>query len=130
MRTIYHRFYNFYWFNFCSISWIISFVLCLGIDFFYRMRIYTFMSVLCFETKSIKKTYSLLTACKVALVYFLPVDPVLKYSILILSGTPCASVILTLAEIHKSERESSANCILLSTLLCLITLPLLALLIH
>ncbi len=65
-----------------------------------------------------------------ALVYFLPVDPVLKYSILILSGTPCASVILTLAEIHKSERESSANCILLSTLLCLITLPLLALLIH
>jgi len=65
-----------------------------------------------------------------AVVYFMPLDPVFKYSILILSGTPCASVILTLAEMHHSERELSANCILLSTILCLITLPLLALLIH
>ncbi len=58
-------------------------------------------------------------------VCLLPLSEVIKASILILSGAPCAAVILNLAEIHHSERELAANCVLLSTLLCLVTLPLL-----
>lgn len=54
-----------------------------------------------------------------------PVSYPFKASITILSGTPCASIILGLAEIHRSNRETASNCILLSTLLCLITIPLL-----
>ena len=46
---------------------------------------------------------------------------------MILSATPCAAVILSLAEIHRSEEEVSAACILASVLLCTVTVPLLAL---
>ncbi|MGN1373135.1 MAG: AEC family transporter [Candidatus Coproplasma sp.] len=62
-------------------------------------------------------------------VYFIPFEQAFKTSVLILSGTPCASVISGLAEIHHSETELSANCILLSTLLCIATVPLLTLLV-
>ena len=62
-------------------------------------------------------------------VYFIPFDQAFKTSVLVLSGTPCAAVILSLAEIHHSEMELSANCILLSTLLCIATVPLLTLLV-
>ena len=61
-------------------------------------------------------------------VYFLPLDYAFKGSILILSAVPCASVILNMAEMHNSETELAANCVLLSTLLCFITIPVLALL--
>lgn len=63
-----------------------------------------------------------------ALVFFLPVPFSFKASILILAATPCASIILNLAEIHHSQMELSANCILVSTLLSFITLPLMSLL--
>ena len=62
------------------------------------------------------------------LVYFLPIPYSFKACIVVLSGTPCASVILNLAEIHHSEMELSANCILVSTLLSFITIPLITLL--
>lgn len=61
-------------------------------------------------------------------VYFLPLDFAFKASILILSAVPCASVILNLAEMHRSETELAANCVLLSTLICFITIPLLVML--
>lgn len=60
-------------------------------------------------------------------VYFLPFDSAFKAAVLILSATPCASVILSMAEMYKSETEISANCILLSTLICFITIPLMTL---
>ena len=63
-----------------------------------------------------------------ALVYFLPIDPTIKASVLILSGTPCAAVILSLAEIHRSDAELAANCILITTLFCFLTIPTLTLL--
>ncbi len=63
-----------------------------------------------------------------ALVYFLPVDPTIKASILVLSSTPCAAVILSLAEIHRSNSEIAANCILITTLFCFLTIPTLTLL--
>lgn len=62
-------------------------------------------------------------------VYFIPFEQAFKISVLILSGTPCAAVISSLAEMHHSETELSANCILLSTLLCIATVPLLTLLV-
>jgi predicted permease len=62
-----------------------------------------------------------------AAVYFLPFDYAFKASILILSSVPCASVILNMAEIHHAEEELSANCVLVSTLFCFLTIPLLVL---
>ena len=64
-----------------------------------------------------------------ALLFFIPLPASFKASMLILAATPCASIILNLAEIHGKETEMSANCILLSTILCILTIPLLALLI-
>ncbi len=54
---------------------------------------------------------------------FLPLDPVFEGTLVILSATPCAAVILSLAEIHHNEEEASASCILASVLLCLATVP-------
>lgn len=92
-------------------------------------------------TVSIKKLFSrpmvyIICLCKLILfplfcysaVIFLPLPESFKLSVLILSGVPCASVILGMAEIHHSETELSANCVLVSTLLCLFTIPLLTLL--
>ena len=61
-------------------------------------------------------------------VYFLPLSFAFKASILILSSAPCASVILNLAEMHSGETELAANSVLLSTLMCFITIPLLSML--
>ena len=58
-----------------------------------------------------------------------PLDPVFKASVLILAGTPCASIILNLAEMHNNGQELAANCALLSTLLSLLTIPLLSFLV-
>ena len=49
----------------------------------------------------------------------------------ILAATPCASIILSLAELHGSGgAEFSANCLLMSTLLCFLTIPLFTLLLE
>ena len=61
-------------------------------------------------------------------VRLLPVGEVFRSSLLILSAVPCASIIFNMAEIHHSETELSANCVMLSTLLCLVTIPLVTLL--
>jgi predicted permease len=60
------------------------------------------------------------------IVYFLPfLDDEFKASIFILSGAPCAAVILSLAELHNTEQELSANVVLVSTIFCVVTLPIL-----
>ncbi len=61
-----------------------------------------------------------------ALIYFLPVSNTFKSAMFILCGTPCASVMLNLAEMYEGETELAANCVLLSTLLCVFTIPILA----
>lgn len=63
-----------------------------------------------------------------AVAFFLPVPYAFKASLFILGGVPCASVILNMAEIHGKEQKMSANCILLSTLLCIFTIPVMSLL--
>ena len=92
-------------------------------------------------TVSLKKLFTrpmiyLICACKLIVyplfcffaVYFLPLDFAFKASILILASVPCASVILNMAEMHHAETELAANCVLLSTLLCFMTIPVLVLL--
>ena len=56
--------------------------------------------------------------------------PDFKKAILILSAVPCASVLLNMAEIHHQEEELAANCVLVSTLLCFITIPVVTLLLN
>ncbi len=63
------------------------------------------------------------------LVLPLPLDPVFKGCMLMLAATPCASIVLNLAEMHNSGQELAADCALLSTLLSVATIPLLSLLI-
>ena len=63
-----------------------------------------------------------------AMVYFLPFDDVFKLTFIIAAGCPCASIILSLAEIHDVEQKTSAYALLISSILCVITLPLLSLL--
>ncbi len=60
-----------------------------------------------------------------AIVYFLPFDPIFKAAMFILGGTPCAAVMLNIAEMYGGETEIAANCVLLSTLLCVFTIPIL-----
>lgn len=64
-------------------------------------------------------------------VYFLPfLETEFKAAILIISAVPCASVILNMAEIHHAEEELAANCVLVSTMLCVITIPIVTLLLN
>ncbi|MBE6810366.1 MAG: hypothetical protein E7521_04830 [Ruminococcaceae bacterium] len=63
-------------------------------------------------------------AC-LAIVYYLPLSPVFKAAMFILGGTPCAAVMLNIAEMYDGETELAANCVLLSTLLCVFTIPVL-----
>lgn len=85
---------------------------------------------------SFKKLFSrayvyIICACKLlifpfaclAIVYFLPLDPIFKAAMFILGGTPCAAVMLNIAEMYDGETELAANCVLLSTLLCVFTIP-------
>lgn len=58
-------------------------------------------------------------------VCFLPLDFAFKAAMMILSSTPCASVLLNIAEMHHGETELAANSVLVSTLLCFLTIPLL-----
>ncbi len=57
-----------------------------------------------------------------------PLEPIFRNSMLVLAATPCASILLNLAEIHRNGQELAANCALLSTLLSILTIPLLTLL--
>ena len=62
-----------------------------------------------------------------AIVYFLPIDYSVKVTLFILSAMPCASVNLNLSEIYGGDSKTAANTILLSTLLCVVSIPLLLL---
>lgn len=55
-------------------------------------------------------------------------DEMLRISLVLLSGMPAATIILNLAEMYGSDRTTAANCILMSTLLSIITIPVILLL--
>jgi len=61
-------------------------------------------------------------------VYFIPgLDNTFKACILILSAAPSGAIILSLAELHQTEQDLCASVVLLCTLLCVITIPVLSL---
>ncbi len=61
-------------------------------------------------------------------VYFIPgLDDTFKACVLILSAAPSGAIILSLAELHQTEQELCASVVLLCTLLCVITIPVLSL---
>ncbi|MBP5161546.1 MAG: AEC family transporter [Spirochaetales bacterium] len=62
------------------------------------------------------------------LLLFPGIDQTFKVSMVILAGCPCASMILALAEMHDCEQKHAAYTVLISAILCVITLPLLTLL--
>lgn len=63
----------------------------------------------------------------VAFVPFL--DDIFKLSMFVLSAAPSAAIILSIAEFCGCEQELSANVLLMTTLLCIITLPLLCMIV-
>ncbi len=62
------------------------------------------------------------------LVKFLPLDYGFKTAFFILSACPSASVVLNLAELHGAGQKAAADSVLISTILCVLTIPLLMLL--
>ena len=52
-----------------------------------------------------------------------------KVSVFVLSAAPTGAIIVSLAEMYGLEQELSANVVLLTTILSIITLPLLLLII-
>ena len=60
-------------------------------------------------------------------VNFLPfADDVLKASVVLLAMTPSGAIIESLAELHECEQEFAANVVLLTTILSVITIPIMA----
>lgn len=55
--------------------------------------------------------------------YFLPVDNIVKATMLILSAMPTATVTLNMSEIFDADSKTAANVVMLSTLLSAITVP-------
>ena len=59
------------------------------------------------------------------MVRFLPgLDSTFKTCVLVLSAAPSGAIILSLAELHRCEQENAASVLLMSTLLCAATIPL------
>ena len=59
------------------------------------------------------------------MVYFIPgLDTPFKTCVLVLSAVPSAAIVLSLAELHRCEQENAASVRLMSTLLCVVTIPL------
>ncbi|UKI51176.1 MAG: AEC family transporter [Clostridium sp.] len=59
-------------------------------------------------------------------VYFIPgLSDMFKISVFVLSAAPTGAIIVSLAEMYGLEQELSANVVLLTTILSIITLPLL-----
>lgn len=83
------------------------------------MNGYVYISAL---TKIVVLPLVMFTVC-----YFLPIDRTLKITLFILSAMPCASVNLNLSEIFNGNKKVAANTILLSTLFCVVTIPVLML---
>ena len=58
-----------------------------------------------------------------AMVYFLPIDPMMKCAFYVISACPVASVVLNYAEMCGSGQKEAASMLLLGTILSSVTLP-------
>lgn len=59
------------------------------------------------------------------LLYFLPLSTIVKSTAVILAGMPCAAILQNFAEMYDGDAELAANLITVSTLLSVLTIPLL-----
>lgn len=60
-------------------------------------------------------------------VKLIPIDDnILKTTIVVLAMTPSGAIIESLAELHDCQQEFAANVVLLTTILCVITIPLMS----
>jgi len=57
-------------------------------------------------------------------------DNVFRMTITITSAAPCASVILALAELHECKRQRAASALLVSSIMCVLTMPLVVLILE
>lgn len=55
-------------------------------------------------------------------------DPILKTTLVVLAMTPSGAIIESLAELHDCQQEFAANVVLLTTILCVITIPVMCML--
>ncbi len=53
----------------------------------------------------------------------LPIAPYARAAMFLLACCPCASVVLSLCELNGRGQKSAANAVLISTILCVITIP-------
>ncbi len=67
-------------------------------------------------------------ALYLVLMPFASMDRMMKIALVVLAGMPSASITLNLAEIYNADQKTSANNILLSTMLSIVTIPVLLLL--
>lgn len=63
-----------------------------------------------------------------ALLFFLPISPVLKQAIFILCACPVASMVQNYAELLGKGNDKAANMVLLGTIISIVTLPVMCLL--
>lgn len=68
----------------------------------------------------------LFPAAMAGVMLLLPVEPYIRTAMFLLAACPCASVALSLCEINGRGQKNAANAVLISTLLCVITLPILS----
>lgn len=62
---------------------------------------------------------------------FVPfLDRTMKISVLLLSAVPSGAVINSRAELHECEQEFSANVVLLTTIMCVVTIPMFSLVVQ
>lgn len=57
-------------------------------------------------------------------------DQVFRMTMTVTAAAPCASVILALAELHECERQRAASALLVSSILCVLTMPLVVLILE
>ena len=63
----------------------------------------------------------------ILIVYFINMDVIIKLSIVIMAGCPCASVVLNFAEMLNSGQKNAVNMVVLSTITSIATLPIICL---
>ena len=65
----------------------------------------------------------LLPAVTLAIVFFLPIDPLVKSICILSCAFPCATTVSMLAEIHGKNKEMASEALFLTTIASLATLP-------
>ena len=85
-----------------------------------------FTSPVAYATVAIKQM--LMPLISFAIVYFLPLDTATKSTFYVISATPVAAAVLNFSEIAGHGQKESATMLLLSTILSVVTLPIMVLL--